>query len=218
MPSNSMESWGKWAKPIETYYRGYRFRSRSEARWAVLFTRLGVAWEYEKEGFDLGALGPYLPDFWLRDFGWWEVKGSNPSEQECLKVATLSEQTHLPGFISWGRVAALSGDTLDDEDLLENRTGAAVHIPLAWLSEFVGCEHPCVNGWISMIEWVQCRICGHIYPDSPILSASFRTNIGECGHGHQVASDGRYSGISTDTVKAAYRAAQSARFEHGERG
>lgn len=52
-------------KAIETRYKGYRFRSRLEARWAVFFDALGVKWEYEKEGYDLGEAGYYLPDFWL---------------------------------------------------------------------------------------------------------------------------------------------------------
>lgn len=52
-------------KPIETQYKGYRFRSRLEARWAVFFDALGVQWEYEKEGYDLGEYGWYLPDFWF---------------------------------------------------------------------------------------------------------------------------------------------------------
>ncbi len=38
-------------KAIETLYKGYRFRSRLEARWAVFFDALGLKWEYEKEGF-----------------------------------------------------------------------------------------------------------------------------------------------------------------------
>lgn len=63
-------------KAIETQYKGYRFRSRLEARWAVFFDSLGVRWEYEKEGFDLGKSGWYLPDFWLPDYQCWvEVKG-----------------------------------------------------------------------------------------------------------------------------------------------
>lgn len=52
-------------KAIETSYKGYRFRSRLEARWAVFFDALGIKWEYEKEGYDLGAYGYYLPDFYL---------------------------------------------------------------------------------------------------------------------------------------------------------
>jgi len=52
-------------RPIDTTYKGYRFRSRLEARWAVALDTLGVEWEYEKEGYDLGVDGWYLPDFWI---------------------------------------------------------------------------------------------------------------------------------------------------------
>ena len=48
-------------KAIETKYKGYRFRSRREARWAVFFDKLNVVYEYEPEGFDLDGLW-YLPD------------------------------------------------------------------------------------------------------------------------------------------------------------
>lgn len=41
-------------KPIQTAYKGYLFRSRTEARWAVFFDHLGWQWEYEQEGCDLG--------------------------------------------------------------------------------------------------------------------------------------------------------------------
>lgn len=41
------------AKPIETSYKGYRFRSRHEARWAVFFDVVKIKWEYEPEGFEL---------------------------------------------------------------------------------------------------------------------------------------------------------------------
>lgn len=54
-------------KAIETKYKGYRFRSRLEARWAVFFDALGIKWEYEPEGFDLDEAGYYLPDFRLTE-------------------------------------------------------------------------------------------------------------------------------------------------------
>ena len=41
-------------KVIQTEYKGYLFRSRLEARWAVFFDACGVDWEYEPEGYDLG--------------------------------------------------------------------------------------------------------------------------------------------------------------------
>src|SRR3989344_7244241 len=51
-------------QPIQTIYKGYRFRSRLEARWAVFFDTLGIKWEYEPEGYNLNG-SYYLPDFWL---------------------------------------------------------------------------------------------------------------------------------------------------------
>lgn len=51
-------------KPIETVYKGYRFRSRLEARWAVFFDALELQWQYEPEGYQLLSR-KYLPDFWL---------------------------------------------------------------------------------------------------------------------------------------------------------
>jgi hypothetical protein len=36
--------------PIPTRYKGYHFRSRLEARWAVFFDALGLRWQYEVEG------------------------------------------------------------------------------------------------------------------------------------------------------------------------
>jgi len=51
-------------KPIETIYKGYQFRSRLEARWAVFFDQLAIKWQYEVEGFQLPS-GWYLPDFYL---------------------------------------------------------------------------------------------------------------------------------------------------------
>lgn len=54
-------------KAIETRYKGYRFRSRLEARWAVFFDCCGYNWEYEPQGFELPCGTRYLPDF--RIFG-----------------------------------------------------------------------------------------------------------------------------------------------------
>ncbi len=55
-------------KAIETEYKGYKFRSRLEARWAVFFDIMGIRWEYESEGIVLSNGTPYFPDFYLIDF------------------------------------------------------------------------------------------------------------------------------------------------------
>lgn len=65
-------------KPIETTFKGYRFRSRLEARWAVFFDVIGVKWQYEVEGFKLSNGEYYLPDFKVLSINnmvcWYEVK------------------------------------------------------------------------------------------------------------------------------------------------
>ena len=62
---------------IETKYAGCMFRSRTEARYAVMFDTLGVEWQYELQGFDLPS-GNYLPDFFLPETETWvEIKGKS---------------------------------------------------------------------------------------------------------------------------------------------
>ena len=91
-------------KAIETKYKGYRFRSRLEARWAVFFDAMSWEWEYEPEGFDLGNGIYYLPDFKI--FGidsngdnnvfYIEVKAKdkNLSDQEKRKILTFANMCH----------------------------------------------------------------------------------------------------------------------------
>lgn len=66
-------------KAIETVYKGYRFRSRLEARWAVFFDALEMRYTYEPEGFHIGKGVMYLPDFYLPDLDTWiEIKPQLP--------------------------------------------------------------------------------------------------------------------------------------------
>jgi hypothetical protein len=90
-------------RAIETHWNGYRFRSRLEARWAVFFSALSIPFEYEKEGYDLGAAGWYLPDFWLPQQDCWvEIKGQGPSQEEQEKSAALAEHTDKRVFLFFG--------------------------------------------------------------------------------------------------------------------
>ena len=90
-------------KVIQTKYKGYHFRSRTEARWAVFFDKLGVKYEYEPEGFELPNGKCYLPDFYLPDFGgggYFEVKPDVENEQEWLdKLEQLAKLTGKNCFI-----------------------------------------------------------------------------------------------------------------------
>lgn len=78
-------------KAIETKYRGYRFRSRLEAKWAVVFDNLNIRWLYEDEGFQFQDGSRYLPDFWLPLMDMFvEVKGGEIPDEDWRKIRVLS--------------------------------------------------------------------------------------------------------------------------------
>jgi len=80
-------------KAIETIYKGYRFRSRNEARWSIFFNSLSIKFEYEPEGFILPS-GRYLPDFWLPQVKMYaEVKSVNFSKHELALASELYQAT-----------------------------------------------------------------------------------------------------------------------------
>ena len=95
-------------KAIETRYKGYRFRSRLEARWAVFFDSLGIRWQFEPEGFNLRkhGLGYYLPDFFLPDQNYWiEVKPDNfnaHDEDAYAKLGYVTKATNANGLLVAG--------------------------------------------------------------------------------------------------------------------
>ncbi len=113
-------------KAIETEYKGYRFRSRLEARWAVFFDACGVQWEYEPEGYDLGEGIYYLPDFLLhgvvgRDGGdlYVEVKGhmTHTDAEKILRFVKKGGRTSKYGkfrnaLLIVGNIP--DGETADD--------------------------------------------------------------------------------------------------------
>ena len=84
-------------KAIPTTYKGITFRSKLEAKWAVVFDELGVKWRYEAEGYELPSGNRYLPDFLLECYGtrgdydcepfdlWVEVKGIM-TESDAKKI------------------------------------------------------------------------------------------------------------------------------------
>ena len=97
-------------RAIETRYKGYRFRSRLEARWAVFFDALGLRWEYEPEGFELPGGVRYLPDFYVGTYvpghhgygPWVEIKAVEPTPKEINLMGALCEKGTTYGLIVWG--------------------------------------------------------------------------------------------------------------------
>ena len=101
---------------IPTTYRGVRFRSRLEARWAAFFDRCNWKWSYEP--LDLEG---YIPDFLLHFDAndlLIEVKPTRPSddhEQHADKIMNSG----------WRAASAILCATWDEESSFSVRVGAA---------------------------------------------------------------------------------------------
>ncbi len=89
---------------IITHYAGFRFRSRAEARYAVLLDAMGEPYDFEREGFDLGGVW-YLPDFLLpRQNCWLELKAESPTREELSKAHWLAQHTGCLVYVFSGQL------------------------------------------------------------------------------------------------------------------
>lgn len=144
-------------KPIETYYKGYRFRSRLEARWAVFFDACEVKWEYEPEGFDLGDGLYYLPDFllhnvFIRDENtpldlWVEVKGqmTDVDAQKIIKFSGVDEEERFGCGIVKNPILVVTN--IPDEDIYSCITEQAY---------YADCGAPPFNLYNIDGDWFAC--------------------------------------------------------------
>lgn len=101
-------------KSIETRYKAHSFRSRLEARWAVFFDKMGIRWDYEPEGYELGRGARYLPDFFIhwpstdrregyQNAGYWvEIKGQTPTGSDLGKLISLAQGTQHHAYLLQG--------------------------------------------------------------------------------------------------------------------
>jgi hypothetical protein len=85
-------------KAIPQMYKGIKFRSTLEARWAIVFNELGIEWHYEPEGFDIDGIR-YVPDFVLTNIGnvknlFVEVKGFF-DEEDLEKIKAFGKEYPL---------------------------------------------------------------------------------------------------------------------------
>lgn len=175
-------------KPIETEYKGYLFRSRLEARYAVFFDALRVKWEYEPEGYEING-ERYLPDFWLPTV---TSRGEQPSgvfievkppinmnERDEKKI--LAGSLYKPIYCFLG----LPGPHYEmfNDSAIEYKYGH-------WCDAYMSFAH--------------CPACNHV-----------KIEFGE-GNYFYCPDCGGQVGSETNRLLAAYKAAKQARFEHGQ--
>jgi hypothetical protein len=184
-------------KAIETLYRGYRFRSRLEARWAVAFDHMGLRWEYEPEGFELSDGTRYLPDFLL----------------------------HIDGKKVWVEIKPYNGDVSKFErfirEINDGSIGTVLHeIPEecgpGYLSDYYENDEPHIwgatengeRGWLdNFYKFCRCTKCGKM--GFEYMGRSERISC-SCYSSDKVYND------DDPKILSAFAAARSARFEHGE--
>jgi hypothetical protein len=188
-------------KAIETSYKGYRFRSRLEARWAVFFDAMGLDWSYETEGFTLPSGEWYLPDFKIKgddeSIIWIEVKGGFDGYLSPVdgwsKVNNFSSHAVKVN----GSVCVL-GDIPDpnSREIIEPQKNMVISKPNG-------------NG-----EWQRFCFVLNEYENKE-LYPSIITNKVSNGQKEVGFMGGRYRIWWPEN---AYRMARSSRFEHGESG
>jgi hypothetical protein len=228
--------------PIETRYAGCRFRSRLEARWAVFMDALGVPWEYEPQGYALDGT-PYLPDFLIHPNTpracWLEIKSQFPDGNERALARALAAETGIPACLYFAPIGMPAPDLSPYEgDIFE-------HLVQTWTwsdhKGWVQAPHDAADYQIGLaptafhfrpfvakdpkreirsgfLWWTECPHCGQFLirndgrpgpcPSVDWDAYDWRTNPGPdpwANFGHH-----------TPRLLAAYAAARSARFEHGE--
>jgi len=173
---------------IPTRWNGVLYRSRTEARWAVFFDKLGAQAQYEAEGYPL-ATGWYLPDFWLPDWHIFvEVKGDTPEPHEQDKCAALAHHTRRPVLLVVGDPGLRRGEAYFPNEFDD------------------GWADPLGNAFFAC-----CRKCG-----VPVIA--YQHHAGDYHGQHALASCGRPESCSEKTadfgraMEVAINAARDERF------
>ncbi|MFF9861127.1 PDDEXK family nuclease [Streptomyces tendae] len=231
-------------QPIETRYKGHRFRSRLEARWAVFMDHLGVPWQYEPQGYVVDGQ-PYLPDFLVwpdTDCAFWlEIKGTFPGKDELTKARGLAQGTGITAYVYWAKPEPPAPDL---SHLTDSEYCGFDEDGYVWTDDAGWREYPTLppawqrDLWPTAFRfdpgeraakrkdksgfwwWTDCPHCGRALIKS-------QGQVGWCPAYDHLDWDARMEKFGSPypsfahrspRLLAAYQAATSARFEHGESG
>jgi len=213
-------------KAIETTYKGYRFRSRLEARWAVFFDTLGIKWEYESEGYEkeIFANGRtetirYLPDFFLphpRP----DANGGIYVEVKGDKFALQKEQQKYTNLLDFGS-ALPHFDGSGNTGAYEPVRGLLLLGDIPQAIQMKVYLHPIIQHHKGLVRKWAFFTPGGVQ----VEGGSMLSQLLDLDPDWNMSGDDWIIETRDVTVKAyypkvydAYAAARSARFEHGERG
>lgn len=211
-------------KPIETHYAGCRFRSRLEARWAIALESMGVAWEYESQGYECtyrlslaSGTFPYLPDFWLPEIGVFAEVKAELNELDlvrlCDAAASLSSNNGGGCHDAGGHDLVVLGP-IPDPKLPHSPWRLHMHKGILaadpWqrhdVSYCTSLRSVNVAGDYGGASWASISD-GNDFGDDPVRASA-----------KLLAGAGVADGVADAGWRRGYRAARSARFEHGATG
>ena len=140
---------------IETTYRGYKFRSRLEAKWACVFDQFGWQWEYEP--IDLNG---YIPDFvllWPHGQTLCEVKPAMTRDELNLAQPKIEAS-------GWEHEAMIvGGGARDPFAVISQRQSTSWWWADAIPDTCMNCHRPTVYHGDG--DW-DCRLCGEYLNNS----------------------------------------------------
>jgi hypothetical protein len=216
-------------KAIQTKYKGYRFRSRLEARFAVFLDELKVDFQYEHEGFEVAPGDYYLPDFYLPASDLYvEIKPSTTSDDEMDKamdkMILLATKTDTNGCIvtdgnrnmEWGfwqipHATFKSPKCVDTiESLKAISNGVRVHSLPLYLPDQSGNLWTPIAAHFKKLCTQECALPNILVIPRIAETDTFIATSDD--------DDWMLDGLDLRRYLLAEQAAKSARFEHGEKG
>ena len=203
-------------KPIETIYKGYRFRSRLEARWATFFDMMGLNWQYEVEGYDLGEKGYYLPDFFITspqgyNF-YYETKprGYINDGKLDLLIKLLEANNNYEN----GNCVVISGSTLIGDPIDVTTQNYPTICPRCGVIRPLGFEYG--GDKYNDITSCGCQLCDFKEGNGHYTAKEDLCLFNHEYHKGWIQVSGIDNRIYSTQISNAARAARQARFEHGE--
>ena len=200
-------------KAIETIYKGHRFRSRLEARWAVFFDSINLQYEYETQGFESDDGEKYLPDFYLPDEDMFiEVKplrdGFCEEITKAIKIICIGLQkpllvlTCIPPQSKYGSVwwhTAVGYNTISCRTIVQR-------VFFCTLDN---------KGVVHGRDFYEGAMC-----EDPLNELRLHNmNIFDAKHAYETRGDifSVFDSFDDPIVEEAYTKARQARFEHGDK-
>lgn len=205
-------------KAIQTSYKGFHFRSRLEARWAVFFDQVGVKWDYEIEGFELDDGRCYLPDFWLPAYNTWiEIKGEVPSEEYVRLIQDFSDAAEktvvMLNGAPWSHKANMFGCIRRGQDEKESYTSVNNKLLIgasASALHFISPENRLSDNTVPTENFI-------VYRDGSILNwCIHHDDFDRQETVHALYEVELYTDRTKHQMNKAISAAKIARFEFGE--